>query len=401
MLPNCLDQVDEQKLAELTLDLVKVPSPTGNCEEVAGLYEQKLREIGLEVEVHEHVPGNPSVIGRLTGDSDGPTLQLDGHLDVIPVEHSEPCIRDGTVYGRGASDMKCGLASMAEVARILSESGAKLPGTLLLTAHGMHEAPLGSGESLDALLRNGIKGDACINAEGPHDCVPVIGKGLCIWTIVITREGEVIHENSAAPDTPHPIGAMARVLSVIEEGNRALSDSPLPHLGPESYFVGKAVSGDFYNRLPNRCEIVGTRRYAPEKTRDDVMGEFESLKAEIERESGVQVEIDLQPVRDGFRLDEAEPIVNTLRAGYRDATAMELPLGGFKSVGDVSQFVRAGVPAVYHGVDGAAHASLEYVPVAEIVRSTRVHLAAALRYFGAADTRLHPVPHSGRPLPMA
>ncbi|MDA0836359.1 MAG: M20/M25/M40 family metallo-hydrolase [Planctomycetota bacterium] len=384
-MPDLLSRVSEKRLTELTFNLVKIPSPTGNCVEAAGYYADVIKDTGLELEVQYDVPENPNVIGRLIGDPSGPTLQMDGHIDAIPVEHCEPYIKDGTIYGRGAADMKCGLASMAEVARVLIEAGVKLPGTLLLTCHGMHEAPAGRSEALDALLKNGVKGDACINVEGPWDCAPIIGKGLCIWTIRITREGEVIHENSATPDVPHPVRALNRILSILEERNKKMAPHDLPFVGPESYFVGKVQTGDYFNRLPNLCEIVGTRRYAPEKTKDDVIGEFAELKETVEKEFGVTVEYDLLPVRDGYRLEEDEPIVRALRSGFKDATGKELPFGGFKSVGDVSQFVRAGVPCIYHGVYGTPHASLEFVPIAEIVRSTKVFLGTVLRYFGSND----------------
>jgi len=175
-----------------------------------------------------------------------------------------------------------------------------------------------------------------------------------------------------------------RILSILEERNEKMFPHDLPYVGPESYFVGKVETGDYFNRLPNLCEIVGTRRYAPEKTKDDVIGEFAELKETVEKEYGVSVEYDLLPVRDGYRLEEDEPIVRSLRAGFKDATGEELPLGGFKSVGDVSQFVRAGVPSIYHGVYGTPHASLEFVPIAEVVRSTKVFLGTVLRYFGVS-----------------
>src|SRR5512138_3245428 len=109
-------RVDANRLEQLTLDLVRIKSYTGDTREVAGAYARCLEEIGLEVQLLDDFPQSPCVVARLRGQGDGPTLQFNGHLDTVPLGHAEPRTENGRVYGRGSADMKGGLAAVAEAA---------------------------------------------------------------------------------------------------------------------------------------------------------------------------------------------------------------------------------------------------------------------------------------------
>ena len=99
-----------------------------------------------------------------------------------------------------------------------------------------------------------------------------------------------------------------------------------------------------------------------------------------------QVALNLIPVRDGFRVAENEALVVALREAYREVTGRELPLVGSRMVGDAAIFTKEGkVPALYHGPGGTgAHADLESVPIAELVRAAKVYVLTALDYVGEA-----------------
>jgi acetylornithine deacetylase/succinyl-diaminopimelate desuccinylase-like protein len=158
----------------------------------------------------------------------------------------------------------------------------------------------------------------------------------------------------------------------------------LPFVGPESVFVGQFESGDFYNRVPNRCRIVGTRRYAPEVRFDAVEAEFQIRLDPIRRRTSASVHLDLVKTKDGFRVPEDADIVRLLQQGYHEVTGKTLPTGGFKAVGDVSNFVNeGGVAAVYYGCGmERAHATPEYVTLEQLEQLARVLLAASGLYLG-------------------
>ena len=144
LLSKLLAQVSAERLRDLTMELVKVPSPTGDGAAVTAYYAQQVeQQIGLPVEIIGTRPDGPSTVTRWPGTSDGPSLTLDGHLDTIHAAHAAPVVRDGRIYGRGSGDMKSGVAALMEAVRILKSSGVELPGDLVLFTHTLHEAPGG------------------------------------------------------------------------------------------------------------------------------------------------------------------------------------------------------------------------------------------------------------------
>jgi len=386
MREELLARVDAERLQQTTLNLVRIRSYTGDTWEVASAYARHLEQIGLEVEVLRDFPNDPCVVARLRGAGGGPTLEFNGHLDTVPVDHPAPYITDGRIYGRGSADMKGGLAAMAEAARVLAESGLRLKGDLLLVAHGLHEAPDGHGEDLLDLVRRGIRGDAVIITEVASDTLPVVGLGQAAFDFTITRPGESSHELLTPPGTPHPILAAVRLVNLMQARHNELAQVKIPYVGAESFFVGILHGGDFFNRWTNACRLVGTRRYGPENSCANVKEELRTMAAQVEQETGARVELNLIPVRDGFRIAEDEPLVIALRRAYLEVTGRELPLVGSRMVGDAAIFIKEGkVPALYHGPGGqGAHADLESVAVSELIRAAKVYVLTALDYVGQA-----------------
>ena len=372
-----IEHVDADRLRDLTLELVEIASPTGDTAEVARRYARRLQEIGMTVEVLDEVfPATPIVIGRLSGGEPGPSVVLNGHLDTVPIPHDPARIENGSVYGRGSADMKGALACAAETARVLKESGP-FPGELVIVAIGLHEAPGGRGEDLTWLLReHGFRADYAVVCELAGDRFVIAHLGAATAEITITRPGMVTHELQTPAGTAHPIVAAGRVIEVIAGRNEELSAIEHPWVGAETYFLGEIHGGDFYNRHPTTCRLVGTRRWAPGSTLDQVDAEFRALLAPIAQETGCTIDFDLRLVRGSYSIDPDHPLAVALRQGYEDITGRELELAGVKVVADAAVFQgEAGIPTVYHGPAGfGAHADVEHMPVAELVRATQVYL---------------------------
>jgi acetylornithine deacetylase len=102
-----------------------VPGGAGE-KDVAGRVAAELRKAALDVHVSEAAPGRPNVVGVLEGSSPGRSLMLCGHIDTVSVEGMkapfDPVIKDGRLYGRGAQDMKGGVAAMIGAAAAIAES---------------------------------------------------------------------------------------------------------------------------------------------------------------------------------------------------------------------------------------------------------------------------------------
>jgi acetylornithine deacetylase/succinyl-diaminopimelate desuccinylase-like protein len=366
------------RVRDLTLELVEIESPTGDTAEVARLYAKRLEEIGMEVEVlDERFPKTPIVIGRLRGSEPGPTIVMNGHLDTVPIPHDAPRIENGSIYGRGSADMKGACASAAEAVRVFAEGGP-FKGEIVVIAIGLHEAPGGRGEDLAYLLgEHGFTADMAVVCElSDTGQVAIAHMGQATAEITVSRPGMPTHELRTPPGTPHPLHAAARVLDEISLRNASLSEISHPWVGSETYFVGEVHGGDFYNRFPTTCRIVGTRRWIPGNTLEAVDAEYRELLARVAEETGCQIDLDLKLVRGAYEIDESHPLLHALEDAYRDVTGTELERVGVKVVADGAVFAGAGIPTVYHGpVGSGAHADVEFMPIEELVRAANVYVA--------------------------
>ncbi len=373
--------VDADRVRDLALELVEVESPTGDTAKVARLYAKRLEEIGMEVEVlDERFPATPIVIGRLRGAGPGPRIVLNGHLDTVPIPHDPPRLEDGSIYGRGSADMKGACAAAAEAVRVFSERPFK--GEIAVVAIGLHEAPGGRGEDLTYLLgEHGFTADMAVVCElSDEGEVAVAHMGQATAEITISRPGMPTHELRTPAGTPHPLMAAAKVIEAIGRRSAELAADEHPRVGAETYFVGEVHGGDFYNRFPTTCRIVGTRRWMPGNTLDAVDAEYRELLARVAEETGCQIELDLRLVRGAYEIDESHELLHALEAAYEDVTGRGLKRVGMKVVADAAIFAAAGIPAVYHGpVGSGAHADVESMPIHELVRAAEVYVALLRR----------------------
>lgn len=137
---DIMRRIDVKRIADLTLELAKISSVTGNEEEASEFYADTLREIGLHAKLEYVAPKSPNVLATIHGVGDGPSLLLNDHIDTVPPgKCPQPSKKNGILHGRGTLDAKCGLAAMAEVARALVDSGVTLAGDLVVTAVAYHE----------------------------------------------------------------------------------------------------------------------------------------------------------------------------------------------------------------------------------------------------------------------
>jgi acetylornithine deacetylase/succinyl-diaminopimelate desuccinylase-like protein len=382
--------VDADRLRELTLELVEVESPTGDTAEVARLYARSLAELGMEVELLDDVfPATPTVIGRLRGSTPGPTIVLNGHLDTVPIPHDPPRVENGSVYGRGSADMKGACAAAAEAVRVLAEE--PFAGEVAVVAIGLHEAPGGRGEDLTHLLgERGFRADMAVVCELSGHDVAVAHMGQATAEITVSRPGMPTHELKTPAGTPHPLHAAARVLDAIARRNEELAaQEPHPLVGTETYFAGELHGGDFYNRFPATCRIVGTRRWMPGNTLEAVRAEYRDLLDHVAAETGCDIDLDLRLVRGAYEIDPGHPLLHALQDSYRDVTGKPLEQVGVKVVADGAVFAAAGIPTVYHGpVGSGAHADVEFMPVDELVRAAEVYVALLRRLLVAEPARV-------------
>ncbi len=377
--------VDRQRLVDTAVQLVAVPSRTGEAGAAAERLAQILAADGFVVERPEsgHAAA-PAVVVRLDSKKPGRTLQFNGHLDTVHLPFVPPQVSGDQITGSGASDMKAGVAAAVEALRVLRQTGALATGSVLLTAHDLHEAPWGQGQQLDRLIVEGCVGDAVLLPEPLCDRLPLIGRGGATWKVTIRRNGPPVHEVMRPPDEPSVIAAGADLVARLGQLNSRLSAKSDPLAGSESVFIGQIHSGEIYNQYPQECRLEGTRRWLPGTQRSEVEREFRSLLADLARASATQIEGDFAIIRDAFRLDPADALVSAFQESYTAISGRPLPTGPKPFIDDGNSFwALAQIPAITHGPRaGGQHTLNEWVSIDDLVRIAHLYALTAVAYCG-------------------
>lgn len=378
-------RVNLERLTKLAEELVAVPSPTLANHQVADLFAAKLEAAGMAVEVRTPLPVSKVVIGRLKGVGGGRTIEFNGHLDHVPVPHAPPHVMDGRLYGRGSLDMKANLASVVESVLTMRETGIRLQGDLLISAHGIHEAPgeYEHGQDREILLQQGIHGDACVVVEGPNDFLPVEYGGLTVFDIVIERPGAVTHGLATDPGTSNPLYAGAELTNSIEARGLELAEAPFDYLGPDSYHLGILEGGDYFNRFPTHCHLVGTRRNNPNADYDACLAELEGLVARVVARTGLTARVSLKNTRDPGAIPVDHELVSSVQAAHERVVGERMSLGGLRLATDAPLFMKYGVPSLCHGPrGGGAHGDVEWVDLKSLAECAVLWAETAVAFCG-------------------
>jgi len=380
-------RVQPERMLALARRLIAIPSPTGDAGGVLDSLAAYLQAEGFAVDrPPAGHPSAPAVVARLVAGRPGRTLQFNGHLDTVHLPFVADRVEGNLLRGSGASDMKGGFAAAVEACLALRDGGLLTAGSVLLTAHDLHEAPWGRGEQFDGLIRDGIVGDAVMIPEPLCNELPTVGRGQACWKVVFRREGPPVHEVMRPMDAPDVIAAGARLvldLGRLEQGLRT-QNGPMG-LSP-SVFIGSVHSGEIYNQFPQECVLEGTRRWLPGATCGEVDREFRAIVAEACAATGASAEIAFRQVRDAFWLDTAHPIVSDFQESLRDVTGQTLRLGMKPFVDDGnSVWGLANRPAITHGPRaGGQHTVEEWVDLDDLTRVATVYAMTAIRFCGGA-----------------
>jgi acetylornithine deacetylase/succinyl-diaminopimelate desuccinylase-like protein len=278
--------------------------------------------------------------------------------------------------------MKSGVAAAVEALRLIRAHSLIERGSILLTAHDLHEAPWGLGQQLEHLIRAGYVGDAVLLPEPLCDRIPIAGRGSATWKVTYSRPGEPIHEVMRPEGEPSVIFAGAYLVAKLEDLSRRLSRERDTIAGASSVFIGQIHSGEIFNQFPKLCWLEGTRRWVPGGDRKAIEFEFRAVAAEVARSAGVEAEVDYQPIRDAFHLDPESRVLKAFQRACAAIRGAELPEGSKPFVDDGNTFwAIAGIPAITHGPKaGGQHTIHEWVDLDDLARVAALYAAAAAIY---------------------
>lgn len=343
---------------------------------IAEAVARELSAAGLDVQVEEVRPGRPNVIGVLDGRAPGRTLMLCGHLDTVGVEGMahpfEPVERDGRLYGRGAQDMKGGVAAMIDAARSLA--GRLSRGRVVVATVADEEyASIGA----DAVATRWTA-DAAVVTE-PTDLQIAVGHKGFGWIEVVTR-GRAAH-GSRPREGRDAILAMGRVLGRLEQLDRALQARP-PHplLGTPSLHASIVEGGRELSSYPDRCTLRMERRTVTAEAEDQALEEVLAILADLRAEDPeFQAGARLVFTRPPYEIPRDHDLPRAL-AGVLAGMGREAAVTGMSFWTDAAVLGHAGIPSLLFGPAGAGlHGPDEHVEIGSVLacRDALVGLAEA------------------------
>ncbi|MEU0287747.1 ArgE/DapE family deacylase [Streptomyces sp. NPDC006147] len=410
-----LAAVDEAATARTLKELISVPSVTGSAAE-SELQHQlagRLEWLGMDVDLWSmdlptlradpEFPGTEApreeawgLVGTTPDGGDGPTLILQGHVDVVPPgdlaawdgDPFVPRVTGDVVHGRGACDMKAGLAAHLAALAAIRAAGIRLRGRV--AAHfvvGEEDGGLGAFGT----LRRGHGGDACVIAEPTAGTLITANAGALTFRIAVP--GKAAHGSSreqgvSAVDAYLPLhGALA---ALEAERNRdpdpLLAEYPIPY----GLSVGTLRAGDWASSVPDLLVAEGRLGVR--------LGE-DPARARAALERCVAEACAAHPWLRGHpatvtwpggqfasgMLPQGHPFAGVVAAAHTDATGGPAPRRRGATYGsDLRHYAGAGIPALQYGPGdiAVAHSEREHVSVREVVEAARTLVLTVLRTVG-------------------
>ena len=367
------------RVIELTKDLIRIPSenPPGNQKPIADFIERRMKEIGLTVEKYDYQPNKPNILGRLVGKNERPILMLNGHMDTVPAgdierwtsspfEGGERC---GRIYGRGASDMKGGIAAMLCAAEEILNRGLDLDGTLLVACVVDEEV---TGYGTKDLIDRGYTADYAIVGEPTALQLELATKGALEFE-VITR-GKPAHASSPRKGIS-AIYKMSKVCLAFQEYLAELEKMQHPLVGKPSISVGIIEGGTARNVVPERCRIEAERRILPGEKTEDVVSGLQSVFRKLQSEDPelrleYNVLLECQP----SEIPADSLIVRKSAEAVSEVTGKEAVIASSAATTDMRFLVNQGrIPTINLGPGSCAHTYDESVETQQLINATKIY----------------------------
>lgn len=393
----------EREMADLTTRLIAIPTPNPpgeNYEPVVELLEEQVRGLGLSTQVvstppavllrHRISPRRPrlSLLSRWEA-GDGPSLHFHGHYDVVPAQVSalwEPVLAQGMIVGRGAADMKGGLAAIWGALRLLRLVDLEpcRPITWSITP----DEESGGATGLGYLVGEGFFSPEdvafAVMPEPTGGDIWHAAKGAVVWEMEV--RGKASHAT-----LPHlGVNAFEQMLKVGERlvglkeelaSRRSGSQVAEPQAAVSSLVLGgECHGGEKFNVVPGRMCFTVDRRPIPEESLDAVKEEMAQVQEEL-RAQGVDLHARVLMEAEPFLTPPQHPRVQALAQALAAVTGRAPRLLLCPGFLDVRYLAQVGIPAVACGPGqlAVAHGPAECVAVEELKQAALAFALLALR----------------------
>jgi acetylornithine deacetylase/succinyl-diaminopimelate desuccinylase-like protein len=410
---NVVKRINRDELAQLTKDLVDISSPTGS-EKAIGEFildwyvRNNIRPVRQEID-----PNRVNAVGILEGKSGGMSLMINGHMDTSytgteedrmfcrnlePDSELKGAVRDGKVFGLGASNMKSGLAAFMVAGKALRESSLTLKGDLILAAVAgeISRTPVGpyqsgayrgEGTGTHHLLTHGVQSDYAIVADRSGHSIVWAQNGVA--QIKVSTFGDPhaawgVTREEKAPEVSNAILKMVKVLQAVDawaaEFERAHVYASAHGAIVPKVNIGAIQGGAPFrpNYYPGVCSIYLDVRTPPELRPLQVQRELKAALSKLD----VEYEIDMYASKMGYEAKGVEPIVKVIEDSYQSLFGKKTPAptGIHASIWtDTNIYNELGIPACKFGLGGGKYKiRSEQIDIENIFQAAQVYALAAL-----------------------
>jgi succinyl-diaminopimelate desuccinylase len=395
-----LGAVDDAYTLDLARGLVRIPSvyrpgqPHGTEADAAAFVAEELRRLDLLVRVEEAAPGRPNVIADLPGPTSGPVLILEGHTDVVtegePAAWSVPPfageVRDGRLYGRGAADMKAGVAAAIAAVRAIRDAGIRLGGTVRLAIVADEE---GMMAGIKSFINNGWAAGAggAIICEPEDNAMCLVQKGAL--RALARFRGRMAH--GAMPKSgcnPIPAAAAFVGASAALEARYVARHGRHPLLGEPSVTPTLVRAGEAAQlNVMHADALVGLDiRTIPGQDHTAIRADLEAAAAgAAAATAGCRASLETIEERPWTETEPSAPIALAVAAACRRVQGRPPRFGGVPGATDgtfLHAWARVPIVTIGPGDVAIPHQVDEFVRIADMVEACRIYAAAACLFLG-------------------
>jgi succinyl-diaminopimelate desuccinylase len=380
--------IKKKELVDLTTRLVQIPTenPPGNEKAAAQFLKTLLSKMGLKVKILLSPKGRWNLIAEKRWGKGGRTLIFNGHLDVVPAGDPSQWkyppfqgrLSKGRIYGRGASDMKSGIASFIHALSMTDRSNIHLhQGAIIL--HLVSDEESHGHQGMGFLSQKGIvKGDATIVGE-PTNLDLVIAQKGAIWLKIST------FGKSAHGSRPHlGINAIEKMVKLIPQFNSIPLEKEHPLLGKPTLNIGKIQGGTKINMVPDRCEIEMDRRLLPNENKEEFIKEIKGVVESIRtQDASFQYRIEEMDYAEPSEIDSKEEIVQIALDASKEVRGERPEIKGFSGFTDARFYINQfHIPTLILGPGGVdqSHTTDESVGVDALIQAAHIYALIFIHY---------------------
>ena len=382
--------VSEEETIRFLKELISIPTvdPPGNEMEAARAVQQKLSAEGIPCRIYDLGDGRANLVARMKGFGEKPALVFSAHFDTIAVDESQWSlppfggeIRDGRLYGRGATDMKSGLVSMVCAAIDIKRRGIDLAGDLVLAFSAAENS---SGIGAVELTRCGeLTGAGAMLISEPTSLKIFIAEKGALW-LRAKAKGTSGHGAFVADwraDYGNAIVRMARFISRLDHID--LEVPPHPHLDLPTINVGKIRGGVSAPIIPGSCSLEMDIRMVPGMSPEDVAEKIRKI-------GGEHIDIEIMDFKPPVVTSEEDPFVRLCTRVCENVLERKPEITGVPYYSDATVFAPAlKIPIVIIGPGEVGHSGIadEYVHIENVFQTNRIFSRIAQKYLGGERDR--------------